>query len=245
MGKKRFDLKQMAAVFLCGSLFFSGIAAAQTETIEASLGKLRFMVTGEDRSSPDGLYNNGGELVPESIVYKGTTYVPVRKISELLNMPVQWEGETKSVWIGSVDVDIKDATGKTIGHATLTQGENGVNVHIEASQLTPGKHGFHLHEKTITGNDFASAGGHFNPHSKKHGHHNAEGHHLGDLNNLEAQADGTAKADFVVAGATLEKGKDTSVWGKSLMIHAKEDDGSTDPSGNSGDRIAGGNIAAK
>lgn len=242
MGDKRFSLKQMVAVFLCGSLFFSGIAMAQSESINAGFEKLRFVVTGEDRSSADGMYNNQGSLVPESILYKGTTYVPIRKVSEMLDIPVQWEGETKTVWIGAVEVDLKDVTGKVIGHAELSQGENGVNVHIEASGLTPGKHGFHLHEKPIEGNDFATAGGHFNPNGKKHGHHSADGHHLGDLSNLEVKADGTVEAHFVIEGATFEQGKETSVWGRSLVIHAKEDDGMTDPSGNSGDRIAGGNI---
>ncbi|MDQ6423645.1 superoxide dismutase family protein [Paenibacillus sp. LHD-117] len=242
MTDKRFSLKQMVAVFLCGSLFFSGVAMAQPTTITAGFEKLRFMVTGEDRSSADGMYNNQGSKVPESILYKGTTYVPIRKVSEMLNMPVQWEGSTKTVWIGAVEVEVRDATGGVIGQATLSQGENGVNVHFVASGLTPGKHGFHLHEKPIEGNDFATAGGHFNPHGKQHGHHNAGGHHLGDLHNLTVQEDGTVSTDLVVEGATMEKGKETSVWGKSLVIHAKEDDGKTDPSGNSGDRIAGGNI---
>lgn len=242
MADKRVGLKRMVAVFLCGSVFFSGVAMAQSETITAGFNKLRFMVAGEDRSSSDGMYNNQGSIVPESIVYKGTTYVPIRKVSEMLDMPVQWDGDTQTVWIGAVEVEVKDASGSVIGHATLSQGENGVNIHIEASGLTPGKHGFHLHEKLIVGNDFATAGGHFNPHGKKHGHHSGDGHHLGDLDNLTVKEDGTVEAHLIVEGATMEKGTDTSIWGRSLVIHAKEDDGVTDPSGNSGDRIAGGNI---
>ncbi len=249
MAKKHYGLKQLAAGFVCGSLLFSGIAMAQpetqTKTITAGFDKLRFMVVGEDRSSKDGQYNNQGALVPESILYQGTTYVPVRRVGELLNMPLQWEGETKTIWIGEAEVMLKDVNGAAIGHATLSQGEDGVNVHVEASGLTPGKHGFHLHEKPIQGNDLATAGGHFNPHGKKHGHHHADGHHLGDLSNLEVQADGTVSAHFFVEGATMERGAATSVWGRSLIIHAKEDDGITDPSGNSGDRIAGGSIVTE
>ncbi len=215
---------------------------AQPEKISVGFEKLRFIVAGDDRTSQDGMYNNNGTIVPESIIYEGTTYVPVRKVGEMLKMPVEWDGITKTVSIGAVTVDIKDAKGSVIGQAALSQGVNGVNIDVEASGLTPGKHGFHLHQNPIAGNDFATAGGHFNPLGKKHGLHSTEGHHMGDLQNLEIAADGTVKAHMHLEGVTLEKGKDNSVWGKALIVHAKEDDGVTDPSGNSGDRIAGASI---
>ncbi|WP_373232186.1 superoxide dismutase family protein [Cohnella sp.] len=148
----------------------------------------------------------------------------------------------KTVQMGEVEIPLKDAAGTVIGHVNLSQGDKGVNIHVEASKLTPGKHGFHLHEKAIEGNDFKTAGGHYNPTGKKHGFHNPDGHHAGDLQNLEVKADGTVKGDFVLEGVTLKQGKNASIWGKSLIIHADEDDGITDPSGNSGDRIAGGSI---
>jgi len=242
MTHNRFKMRHMAAAFLCGSIFFSGVAMAQTETISVGVEKLRFMVRGENVSSANGMYDNQGQIVPEAILYKGTTYVPIRKVSEMLDMPVQWDGETKTVWIGAAEFDIKNAAGEVIGSASLSQGVGGVNLHIEISQLTPGEHGFHLHQNPIEGNDFSTAGGHFNPHGKKHGHHNPEGHHLGDLNNLLAEADGTAVADVFIEGATMERGHELSVWGKSLIIHAGPDDGMSDPAGNSGDRIAGGSL---
>ncbi|WP_284645691.1 superoxide dismutase family protein [Paenibacillus silviterrae] len=242
MEMKRLSLKHWAGVFLFGSLCFSSVSLAQSENISVGFDKLRFVVAGEDHTTQDGMYNNNGQKVPESIVYEGTTYVPVRKVVEMLNMPVQWDGTTKTVWIGAVTVDMRDAEGSVIGHAALSQGENGVNIEVKASGLAPGKHGFHLHQNPIAGNDFATAGGHFNPLSKKHGLHSPDGHHLGDLQNLEVAANGTVNAHYLLEGVTLEKGKDNSVWGKSLIIHAKEDDGVTDPSGNSGDRIAGASI---
>lgn len=91
-------------------------------------------------------------------------------------------------------------------------------------------------------NDFKTAGGHYTPDGKKHGHDNPEGRHAGDFENLTVSVDGTVSTTFVIEGLTLEKGKERSIWGKSFIIHAAEDDLKTDPSGNSGDRIAGGNI---
>ncbi|KRE99407.1 hypothetical protein ASG89_28005 [Paenibacillus sp. Soil766] len=242
MRNKRLGLNHLMGAFLVGSICFSGVAMAQSEKISAQFEKLRFIVAGEDRTSQDGKYNNNGTMVPESILYEGTTYVPVRKVSEMLNLPVQWDETTKTVWIGAVTVDIKDAKGTVIGHAALSQSENGVNIDVKASGLAPGKHGLHLHQNPITGNDFTTAGGHYNPSSKKHGLHNPDGHHMGDLQNLEVTVDGIVNAHLHLEGITLEKGKDNAVWGKSLIIHAKEDDGVTDPSGNSGDRIAGASI---
>ncbi len=240
--KKQFNLMHVTAAFLCGSLFFSGLAVAQQNSIPVSFNKLRFLVQGTDRSSVDGQFDNQGQKVPESLLYKGTTYVPLRMVSNLLDQPVLWEGATKTVWIGEVDVPLVSVGGTVIGDAKLSQAEKGIQVHLEVSQLTPGKHGFHLHEKNFENNDFKTAGGHFNPEAKKHGHDNPEGHHLGDFPNLTVGADGTVNTEFVIEGLSLEKSNELSIWGKSFIIHAAEDDYKTDPSGNSGDRIAGGNI---
>lgn len=240
--KKRFGWVQVAGAFLCGSLFFSGLAMARQSSISVSFEDLRFVVQGEDRSSADGQFDNNGVKVPESLLYNGTTYVPVRMVANLLDQPVHWDGTTKSVWIGQVDVPLVNAEGTVIGNAKLTQQDSGVQVALTASNLTPGKHGFHLHEKAFTNNDFKTAGGHFNPAGNQHGHDNPKGHHAGDFPNLTVAADGTVSTTFVIEGITLEKGQENSVWAKSFIIHAAEDDYKTDPSGNSGDRIAGGNI---
>ena len=240
--KNPLNWKQIAIAFACGSLFFSGIAMAQQSNISVSFDKLKIFVGGADRTSSEGQYDNNGRKVPESLQYKGTTYVPIRMVGDLLGQPVYWESETRSVWIGETYVPIINASGTVIGSALLSQAEGGVKVELEAKGLASGKHGFHLHEKLIENNDFKTAGGHYNPETKKHGHDNPEGHHAGDFPNLVAAADGSVQAEFVLEGLTLEKGADRSVWGKSFVIHAAEDDYKTDPSGNSGDRIAGGNI---
>jgi Cu-Zn family superoxide dismutase len=94
--------------------------------------------------------------------------------------------------------------------------------------------------------DFKSAGGHFNPTGKQHGFDNPQGHHAGDMMNFTVKEKGTAKAtvkdDDVVLGTGSEANSLLSNGGSSIMVHAKADDYKTDPSGNSGDRIACGPI---
>lgn len=113
----------------------------------------------------------------------------------------------------------------------------GILLRIEASGLPPGQHGVHLH---ATGRceppSFASAGPHWNPTAKQHGHLNPAGWHRGDLGNLGVGADGRLVAGLLVPGATLAELRDAD--GTAFVIHARADDERTDPSGNSGDRIA-------
>jgi len=142
----------------------------------------------------------------------------------------------------SINVNIVNATSHVIGTAKLTQQAKGVLMEVNVTGLTPGKHGIHIHEKEFRGTDFATAGSHLNLYGKEHGLENPKGPHLGDMPNLEVQANGSGKGKFNLPGATLEAGKENSLRGKSIIIHAKEDDQKTNPAGNSGDRIAGGNI---
>ncbi|MBW7476112.1 superoxide dismutase family protein [Paenibacillus oenotherae] len=153
-----------------------------------------------------------------------------------------WARDTKEVWLGEMNIPLVTAAGAVTGHVRLSETDRGIQVNVQASGLKPGKHGFHLHEKKFENNDFKTAGAHYNPEHKKHGHLNPEGPHQGDYLNLNAGADGTAHMSFVIEGMTLEKGKANSIQGKSFIVHADEDDYKTDPSGNSGDRIAGGNV---
>ena len=109
------------------------------------------------------------------------------------------------------------------------------------SQLPPGMHGFHIHAVGVcTPPDFKSAGGHLNPTDKHHGRLNPEGPHLGDLPNLTIGANGSADTSFAVPKALLGSGEGSlfQAEGTALVIHADPDDYRTDPSGNSGDRIA-------
>lgn len=139
--------------------------------------------------------------------------------------------------------DIVNAQGSKIGTAKITATDNGLKIAVNASHLAPGEHGIHIH--TVGKCDspaFTTAGGHFNPTSAHHGIQNTQGPHphLGDLANLTIGQDGTGKAVFDVPGATLGDGPNSLFHegGTSLVIHAKADDMISDPSGNSGDRVA-------
>jgi Cu-Zn family superoxide dismutase len=127
-----------------------------------------------------------------------------------------------------------DGTGRAIGSVAIEEDPGHATLTLSASGLTPGEHGAHLHAVgRCDGPGFQSAGAHWNPTNRKHGMLNPEGAHMGDLMNVEAGADGKATATLHVGGGPL-----ADMDGTSLVIHAKPDDNMTDPSGNSGDRIA-------
>jgi Cu-Zn family superoxide dismutase len=139
--------------------------------------------------------------------------------------------------------DLHDAKGAEIGQATLTQFPNGVLVHVQLAGLPPGPHGFHVHAVGKCEPPFATAGGHFNPDAHHHGMMNP-GFHAGDLPNLYVAADGTVTAEAFTTFVSLGDGP-TGLFGPAgtaLVVHAGPDDYKTDPSGNSGDRIACGVI---
>jgi len=143
--------------------------------------------------------------------------------------------------------DIANAQGTTIGHATFTPSGDGVQVDVNISQLAPGEHGIHIHNVgKCEAPAFTTAGGHFNPTGTHHGIHNAQDPHphVGDLPNLTVDDKGTGKLTFMIPGATLGEGASSLFHegGTALVIHAKADDLSSDPSGNSGDRVACGVI---
>ena len=117
-----------------------------------------------------------------------------------------------------------------------------VHIVADVTGLTPGKHGFHIHEKgDCSAPDASSAGGHFNPDNAKHGAPDAAEHHMGDLGNLEADASGHAHYDRTVDFLELAVDPKT-IDGKAVIIHAGEDDLRSQPAGNSGARVACGVI---
>jgi len=130
---------------------------------------------------------------------------------------------------------IVDARGKPIGTLAGAPGDQGLVVRIAASELKPGRHAIHLHEEGRCDlPDFASAGAHWNAAGRQHGHDNPRGPHDGDWDNMDVGADGRGSTDRLIPR-----------WhgrippsGLALVIHADRDDEVTDPSGNSGVRIA-------
>lgn len=133
-----------------------------------------------------------------------------------------------------------DGAGKAIGDIQVSEDTNGVTLRVSAAGLPQGVHGVHLHEigKCDTP-DFKSAGAHWNPASKKHGRDNPMGAHLGDLANFDIGT-GPASTSYLVGAVTMSGTQNAlaDADGTSLVIHAKADDYKTDPSGDSGDRIA-------
>jgi Cu-Zn family superoxide dismutase len=133
-----------------------------------------------------------------------------------------------------------DASGKVIGHVEMSEDSTGVTLRLTAEGLPQGTHGVHLHEKGICDPPFASAGAHWNPTSKEHGRDNLKGAHLGDLDNVDVAAGSDLGKTFTISGVSVggDENQLADADGTSLVIHAKADDYKTDPSGNSGDRIA-------
>ena len=140
-----------------------------------------------------------------------------------------------------------DPTGAARGTARLRQTAAGVEVRVAASGLAPGAKGLHLHMMgRCDAPDFTTAGAHWNPMAKKHGTEAPMGPHLGDMPNLIVGADGSGTITAVMAGARLTDGTTPllDADGATLMIHAAADDYRTDPSGNSGARVACGVVTA-
>jgi superoxide dismutase, Cu-Zn family len=136
-------------------------------------------------------------------------------------------------------IPLVNASGATVGAVQAEQRPGGTYLRIAVHDLAPGEHGLHLHAVgRCDGPDFKSAGAHWNPAGKQHGHLNPLGAHLGDLPNLTVSSNRHGALNFLVGGSLADAD------GTSLVIHAKPDDYKTDPSGNSGDRIACAVIAA-
>ena len=127
--------------------------------------------------------------------------------------------------------------GEASGVVTFTAVEGGVRVEADIKGLTPGLHGFHIHEfGDCSSPDAMSAGGHFNPEKTDHGAPGAAKRHIGDLGNIEAKANGVAKVDMIDPHLTFAG--HTSIIGRGLIVHEKPDDLKTQPTGNAGGRVA-------
>ena len=145
----------------------------------------------------------------------------------------------------SAEAVLKDKDGKQVGVATLIETPEGVRVALSGYRLPPGSHGLHVHAVGLCEPpEFTSAGAHFNPAGKRHGRMNPAGPHAGDLPNLVVAASGEGGLDITTKAFTLSPGPNSLLGekGTAFVVHANPDDDKTDPTGNSGGRIACGVI---
>jgi Cu-Zn family superoxide dismutase len=141
--------------------------------------------------------------------------------------------------------ELKNAEGKSVGSADFRESKEGVLVMLRVHDLSPGLHAVHIHAVgKCEGPQFTSAGGHFNPGQKKHGFKNPEGPHAGDLPDLLVAKNGTGRFEAATDAVTFAAGANSlfDQDGSAIVVHATADDNTTDPTGNSGDRIACGVI---
>ena len=163
-------------------------------------------------------------------------------IASLLQLPFSTTANAEELTATAV---LTSSSGESIGTATFVEGANGiVLVTVTARNLAPGAHGLHIHAVGRCDEpDFTSAGAHFNPYNRVHGFRSSEGAHAGDLPNLMVGQDGRGTlvfADTVINRFTLRGGPGSilDADGSALIIHAGPDDEITDPTGNSGARVA-------
>jgi Cu-Zn family superoxide dismutase len=166
---------------------------------------------------------------------KGGILVAVCVVA-LAALSAQAESVTKAV------ANLSPTKGSSVsGTVTFTKVEGGVKIVADVTGLSPGQHGFHIHEfGDCSAPDATSAGGHFNPHHMLHGAPDAAARHAGDFGNLEADASGKAHYERVDTTISLD-GAD-SIVGHGVIVHEKADDLKTQPTGNAGARVACGVI---
>ena len=155
------------------------------------------------------------------------------------NAPVQTAGEAPPPALLQASALLAPTQGNTVqGNVVFRQeAAGGIRVVAEVSGLTPGSHGFHVHETgDCSAPDATSAGGHFNPHQTAHGKVGEGEYHSGDLPSLEADSDGNARVNVVLESVELTG--DHSIIGRGLIVHADPDDYTTQPTGNAGARVA-------
>lgn len=138
---------------------------------------------------------------------------------------------------GSVSAELRDASGAAKGRATVMPMGGGLHVTASVQGMAPGTYAVHLHATgACTPPDFTSAGPHWNPASRQHGSQNPAGPHKGDLPNISVASSGTGQVSAHVMDVSLDRLLDAD--GAAVVVHAGPDDYKTDPSGNSGARIA-------
>lgn len=178
----------------------------------------------------------------------GGTTTPAANSDEPANTALPMENEALPIENGAEEaetatVSLQKTDGTPAGSAIATVTPEGLSVAVSVTGITAGDHGVHVHMTgKCEGPKFESAGSHWNPTNAKHGLENPDGAHAGDMPNLTVANDGTGTLTFVLKSGTMAQLLDAD--GSAFVVHAGPDDQKTDPSGNSGDRVACGVFAA-
>lgn len=142
----------------------------------------------------------------------------------------------------STTINVVNRDNMPLGTISLSEAPKGTKIILDLKNLPPGEHAIHFHEKgECLAPEFKTAGEHYSPTAKDHGHKAKNGPHAGDMKNVTVSKDGTLKTEIINAAVSLKKEAANSLLkagGTAFVIHAKADDYKTQPSGNSGDRIA-------
>lgn len=177
---------------------------------------------------------------------KSHRFLPISAIVAVLALGAsgcgQQAGDSAGADQPAAVAQLQPAQGQQVaGRVEFYAVDGGVRVRAEVSNLTPGAHGFHVHEHgDLSAPDLTSAGGHFNPTNHPHAAPTSDQRHVGDLGNLEANSQGVATLDYVDTKIALDGAN--SIIGRAVIIHANPDDLKSQPTGNAGGRVAGGVI---
>jgi Cu-Zn family superoxide dismutase len=159
------------------------------------------------------------------------------------------EDATPVAMFETLEVPLVDAEGNAVGLAIFSEYQGETMLQVLAEGLTPGEHGWHLHEFGVCdpagAEPFASAGEHWNPTNMPHGAPDGAEHHAGDFGNFTATEDGLVEALISTSDFTLSEGPNSvfDADGTAIILHEGQDDLTTQPSGNSGARFACGVVA--
>lgn len=166
----------------------------------------------------------------------------MKKTLFLLISPLAFAFAVETATVTEAKAEVHSSSGSKVkGVVTFTQVDGGVKIVADFEGLTPGKHGFHIHEKgDCSAADASSAGAHYNPTNQPHGGPDSEKRHVGDFGNVKADESG--KAHYERIDTVISLNGDHSIVEKSVVIHQDPDDYVTQPSGNSGARIGCGVI---
>lgn len=157
--------------------------------------------------------------------------------NDVLDQASDASNAAAAVRSASQTISFAAGDGSPLGSVTVEDGPDGALLRLAGTAMPAGVHGIHLHAVgKCDGPKFETAGSHWNPESKQHGTENPNGSHKGDLPNVEIKEEGSLNQVLSLTGIKVADMADAD--GTALVIHAGPDDYKTDPSGNSGDRIA-------